>query len=115
MNDTAEGLISFLSAHETLGDAGRLMGHGELTWRSFVWTAHCVLGTECTVSQIHLEISTLSVERLETSNQLMDQLMRASVGPCLILGRYNTVINNLHFLSLTQMCITSSGENRSYF
>lgn len=56
MNDTAEGLISFLSAHETLGDAGRLMGRGELTWRRFVWTAQRVLGTECTVSQIHLAV-----------------------------------------------------------
>lgn len=53
MNDTAEGLISFLSAHETLGDAGRLMDRGELTRRRFVWTAQRVLGTECTVSQIH--------------------------------------------------------------
>lgn len=57
MNDTAEGLISFLSAHETLGDAGRLMGRGELTWRRFVWTAQRVLGTECTASQIHFALS----------------------------------------------------------
>lgn len=31
MNDAAEGLISFLSAHETLGDELRLMGRRELT------------------------------------------------------------------------------------
>lgn len=38
MNDTAEGLIRFLSAHETLGDERRLMGRRELTrCRLFGW------------------------------------------------------------------------------
>lgn len=41
MNYMAEGLISFLSAHGTLGDELRLMGCRELTWCLF---GRCILG-----------------------------------------------------------------------
>lgn len=42
MNYMAEGLISFLSAHGTLGDELRFKGSRELTWcRLFGW---CILG-----------------------------------------------------------------------
>lgn len=42
MNYMAEGLISFLSAHGTLGDEQRLMGCRELTWCCLF--GRCILG-----------------------------------------------------------------------
>lgn len=111
MNDTAEGLISFLSAHETLGDAGRLMGRGELTWHRFVWKAQRVRGTECTVSQIHLAVSAL--DRMEavfdsTRSPLLT-VVWPTFHPWAPQHQPNTINNNLHFVSLTERCIICPG------
>lgn len=54
MNDTAEGLISFLSAHETLGGCREIDGP-----RRADLAPLCLDGTACSWDRVHCESNTL--------------------------------------------------------
>lgn len=69
MNYMTEGLISFLSAHGTLGDELRLMGCRELTWCCLFgrcilgWSAVChgkILNRSCPLDSLALVIWVIS-------------------------------------------------------